>query len=96
MRNNIPFDNIQDEEFQKSFYSFCTFVSLMHDKKMNFATIFLKILENKALRDIFVSIIDEENDFNAIKKYVITEPSITKSKYVTKFLNKFDGLNDSF
>ena len=61
---------------------------------MNFATIFLKILENKALRDIFVSIIDEENDFNAIKKYVITEPSITKSKYVTKFLNKFDGLND--
>tara|TARA_R110000824_G_scaffold101158_2_gene240193 strand:+ start:89 stop:373 length:285 start_codon:yes stop_codon:yes gene_type:complete len=94
MRNNIPFDNIQDEEFQKSFYSFCTFVSLMHDKKMNFATIFLKILENKALRDIFVSIIDEENEFNAIKKYVITEPSITKSKYVTKFLNKFDGLND--
>jgi hypothetical protein len=63
---------------------------------MNFATVFLKVLENKALRDIFVSIIDENNDFNAIKKYIVTEPSITKSKYVTKYLNKFPGLYERF
>jgi hypothetical protein len=52
---------------------------------MNFATVFLKILENKALRDIFISIIEEENEFTAIKKYIQTEPSVTKSKYVTNF-----------
>lgn len=91
---NIPYDNIQTNEFEKSFYSFCTFVALMHDKKMNFATVFLKILENKALRDIFISIIEEENEFTAIKKYIETEPSVTKSKYVTKFLNKFNGFDD--
>ena len=52
MQNKIPYDNIQTDEYQSSFYSFCTFVALLHDKKMNFATVFLKILENKALRDI--------------------------------------------
>ena len=56
----------------------------------------LKILENKAFRDIFISILEEENDFTAIRKFIQTEPSVTKSKYVTKFLNKFDGLNGQF
>jgi pyruvate formate-lyase activating enzyme-like uncharacterized protein len=94
MKHFIPYEGMQEREFNKSFYSFCTFVSLMYDKKMNFATVFLKILENKALRDIFVNIIEEESEFTAIKKYIETEPSVTKSKYVTKFLNKFNGLND--
>jgi len=94
MKNNIPYEDIQTIEFEKSFYSFCTFVSLLHDKKMNFATVFLKILEDKVSRDIFISIIEEENEFTAIKKYIETEPSITKSKYVTKFLNKFNGFDD--
>jgi hypothetical protein len=94
MKHFIPYEGMQEREFNKSFYSFCTFVSLIYDKKMNFATVFLKILENKALRDIFVNIIEEESEFTAIKKYIETEPSVTKSKYVTKFLNKFNGLND--
>lgn len=94
MNHFIPYESIQDEEFSKSFYSYCTFVALMCDKKMNFATVFLKILENKALRDIFISKIEEENEFTAIKKYIEMEPSVTKSKYVTKFLNKFEGFDE--
>ena len=94
MKSNSPYEDIQTQEFEKSFYSFCTFVALLHYKKMNFATVFLKILENKALRDIFISIIEEENEFTAIKKYIKTEPSVTKSKYVTKFLNKVNGFDD--
>ena len=55
---------------------------------MNYPTVFLKILENKRLRDIFVEIIGEDNEYGAICKFIETEPSITKSKYVTKYLNK--------
>ncbi len=47
MKTITPYEDMQREEFEKSFYSFCTFVALVHDKKMNFATVFLKILENK-------------------------------------------------
>ena len=96
MSKTIPYEALLEEEFNKTFYSFCTFVALNCDKKMNFATVFLKILENKAFRDIFISVLEEENEFTAIKKFIQTEPSVTKSKYVTKFLNKFDGLNGQF
>jgi hypothetical protein len=60
---------------------------------MNFATVFLKILENKTIRDIYKQQIDEPNDFEAIRKFIHTEPSVSKSKYVTKYLNKFSGLD---
>ena len=83
-----PAQNIEADEFTHAFLSFCTFVSLLNGKKMNYPTVFLKILENKRLRDIFVEVIGEDNEFGAIYKFIETEPSITKSKYVTKFLNK--------
>jgi len=92
MQEKSPYESLQTDEYNHIFYSFCTYVSLCYDKKMNFATVFLKLLENKGLRDVFISLIDEDNEFNAIKKFIQTEPSISKSKYVTKFLNKFSGL----
>jgi len=83
-----PSQNMEDAEFEHAFYSFCTFVSLLHGKKMNFPTVFLKILENEKIRKMFIDLIGEESDFGAIQKFIETEPSITKSKYVTKYLNK--------
>ena len=83
-----PAQNIETDEYEHAFLSFCTFVSLLNGKKMNFPTVFLKILENRRLRDIFIEIIGEESEFGAISKFIETEPSITKSKYVTKYLNR--------
>ena len=40
-----PAQNIESDEFQHAFLSFCTFVSLLNGKKMNYPTVFLKILE---------------------------------------------------
>ena len=55
---------------------------------MNFPTVFLKILENTNLRHIYMAHINEDSEFVAIKKFIEMEPSITKSKYITKYLNK--------
>ena len=32
--------------------------------------------------------INEDSEFVAIRKFIEAEPSITKSKYITKYLNK--------
>ena len=56
---------------------------------MNYPTVFLKILENKKIREVFMQHIHEESEFVAISKFIETEPSITKSKYITKYLNNF-------
>ena len=95
MNEQLPYIVIQDEEMLHSFYSFCTYVSICSDKKMNFATVFLKILDNKILCDIFINVMEEENAFNAVKKFIQIEPSVTKSKYIAKYLNKvsqYDGI----
>tara|TARA_A100001515_G_scaffold58130_2_gene45911 strand:- start:3182 stop:3466 length:285 start_codon:yes stop_codon:yes gene_type:complete len=91
MSVKTPAQNIESNEFDHAFLTFCTFVSLLHGKKMNYPTVFLKILENKRLREIYMNLINEDNEFGAISKFIETEPSITKSKYITKYLNKQKG-----
>lgn len=85
-----PYNSIENEEFLHSFYSFCTFMTLVSGKKLNYATVFLKLLENESFLNLYKLYINENNTYSALKKFIQTEPSISKSKYITKFLNKFD------
>lgn len=79
---------IEDEELCHAFYSFCTFCYLYYGKKINFATIFTKLLQEEKLRNLYKITISESSDFEALRKFIIFEPSITKSKYITKIINK--------
>ena len=83
-----PYANIETDELSHAFYSFCTFCFLYYGKKINFATIFTKLLQDKKLRILFKISISENSDYEALRKFIIFEPSITKSKYITKIINK--------
>lgn len=85
---NVIGDTIEDHEFIHAFYSFCTFCHLYYGKKINFATIFTKIITNPKIKKLYKIAIDEESDFEALKKFMLLEPSVTKSKYITKIINK--------
>lgn len=86
--NRSPHLVIEDIELIHSFYSFCTFCFLYYGKKINFATIFVKILQDDKLKKLYKLCISEPSDFEALKKFIVFEPSITKSKYITKVINK--------
>ena len=88
MNERSPSISLETAEFEHAFYSFCSLVSILNGKKMNFPTVFLKLLQNKNLRNIYLLMINEENEFVGIKKFIEMEPSIAKSKYITKYLNK--------
>ena len=88
MLDKTPAQNIENIEFEHAFMSFCTLVSLLNGKKMNFPTVFLKILESKRIREIYMEHIGEDSELRAISKFIEMEPSISKSKYITKYLNK--------
>lgn len=89
MLETTPAQNVEQAEFQHCFFCFCTLISLLSGKKMNYPTVFIKLLESERVREIFKLLINEESDFEAITKFIQAEPSIAKSKYVTKYLNKF-------
>jgi hypothetical protein len=88
LQNKSPCLLIEDRELVHSFYSFCTFCFLYYGKKINFATIFTKILQDEKLRKLYKTTISEPSDFEALRKFILFEPSITKSKYITKIINK--------
>lgn len=80
--------SIENEELAHAFYSFCTFCHIIYGKKINFATIFTKILTDEKIKAIYKITISEPSDFEAFRIFIRFEPSITKSKYITKVLNK--------
>jgi len=61
-----PYHSIENEEFLHSFYSFCTFVALINGKKLNYATVFLKLLESESLLNLFKLYILRENNADVI------------------------------
>tara|TARA_R110000824_G_scaffold34014_1_gene108644 strand:+ start:1329 stop:1625 length:297 start_codon:yes stop_codon:yes gene_type:complete len=66
---------------------FCTFCSLLKGKKLSLQNIFILVLQEKKLRDILKELLTIETNFDVVKLFIDFEPSITKSKYITKFLN---------
>ena len=88
LKTIVPGQTLESLEFNHSFYSFCTFCHIYYGKKINFATIFTKIITNPKMKKLYKIVIDEDSDFEALRKFMIIEPSVTKSKYITKIINK--------
>jgi hypothetical protein len=77
----------ENKEKEHIFNSFCSFVSILNNKKMNYASILLMYIQDKKIRDFFKLIHNIDNDMLAIKIFLEYDPSLYKSKYVMKFVN---------
>tara|TARA_R110002110_G_scaffold560_1_gene2166 strand:+ start:261 stop:560 length:300 start_codon:yes stop_codon:yes gene_type:complete len=75
------------EETEHLLLCFCTFCSLLKGKKLSLQNIFILVLQEKKLRNILKDLLTIETNFDVVKLFIDFEPSITKSKYITKFLN---------
>lgn len=76
-----------EEEFKCAFRKFCSFMCIIHNKKMNYASILILILKNEKIRQFYKKLCDLETDFEAVKQFLEIEPLLHKSKYIKKFLN---------
>lgn len=81
-----------NHEFEESetcaqFMTYCTLVSLLSDKKINTANVFLNFLKNKHIRLILKTKMDIDSDFEAVNLFLKFDPALYKSKYVMKYLN---------
>jgi len=74
-------------EHDHLFLAFCSFVTLINAKKLNLANVFLLILQNKDIRDLFKLYCDVNSDFAAVQMFLSFDPNLHKSKYIMKYLN---------
>jgi hypothetical protein len=87
MKRMLEDGTLTDYEQDHLFLAFCSFVTLIHAKKLNLANVFLMVLQNKALRDLFKLYCDANSDFAVVQAFLSFDPSLHKSKYVMKYLN---------
>jgi len=87
MKRILEEGTLIDYERDHLFLAFCSFVTLIHAKKLNLANVFLLVLQNKPLRDLFKHYCDANSDFAAVQAFLSFDPSLHKSKYVMKYLN---------
>jgi hypothetical protein len=87
MKRILEEGTLIDYEQDHLFLAFCSFVTLTHSKKLNLANVFLMVLQNKSLRDLFKYYCDATSDFAVVQTFLSFDPSLHKSKYVMKYLN---------
>lgn len=87
MKGYDPSEQLNDFEQNHLFLSFCSLITLLHTKKLNLANVFILLLKNKEIRDLFKMHCELKNDFVAVKFFLQFDSGLYKSKYIMKFLN---------
>jgi hypothetical protein len=82
-----PTFNIVDNEQKHAFLSFCSFVCIAYNKKLNFANIFIHILKDESLRKLYMKLCGFDSEFETIKSFLEYGSPLYKSKYIKKFLS---------
>lgn len=83
----IPTTKIEDSETKNLFIIFCSLVSILYNKKINLANIFLLLLKEKKALELYMRMCEFDTKFEGLKYFLEYDSSIHKSKYIKKYLN---------
>jgi len=82
-----PSHNLIEEESNHIFLSFCTFVMNLKGKKLSVQNVFVQTLQDEKLKNVMKTMMSLDSDYELVKVFLDFDPSVAKSKYVTKFIN---------
>jgi hypothetical protein len=87
-----PSQSIIDNESNHILLCFCTLCTLLKGKKLSFQNVFVLVLQDEELRDLLKELIGVDSNYEVIKLFLNYDPTISKSKYITKYLNSKNKL----
>jgi len=82
-----PVDRIEEAELKTAFVKFCSLINVISNRKINLANIFLLLLKEKKVLELYMNMCEFDTEFAALKYFLEYDSSIHKSKYVKKYLN---------
>ena len=88
---NLDRSNFDENSSEGNFLKFCSFICILYGKKMNIANIFLLVLKNNTYRDLLKKALDVDTDLQIFRYFIRYDASLSKSKYISKFLNSREG-----
>ena len=85
--NPPPYNNLIEREQLHLFMCYCTFIMNLQGKKMSVQNVFVYTLQNEKVKTLLKDILSIDTDYEVVKMFLEFDPSLVKSKYVTKYLN---------
>lgn len=82
-----PSQDIIDRESEHILLSFCTFCTLLKGKKLSLQNVFILVLQDEKLKKVLGELLGVDSTYEIVKIFLEHDPTITKSKYITKYLN---------
>ena len=83
-----PSQNIIEKESEHILLCFCTYCTLLKGKKLSFQNVFILVLQDETLRNILKDLLGMESNYEVVKLFLSHDPTITSSKYVTRFTSQ--------
>jgi hypothetical protein len=83
-----PVHQVSTEELDRAYLILCSYVCILHNKKMNLPNIFLLLLKDPRVMTVFKHLSDLETDYDCLKYFLVRDPSLHKSKYIKKYINE--------
>ena len=81
------------KENNHNFLCFCSLVCIINGKKLNLPNIFLLVLKNETYKNLLKYLLTIDNDYDLFKFFIDFDSTISKSKYISKYLNSNQGLS---
>jgi len=82
-----PSSNLISEELDHIFLSFCTFVMNLKGKKLSVQNVFVQTLQDEKLKNVAKTMLSLDSDYELVKVFLDFDPSVSRSKFVTKWIN---------
>ena len=79
-------------ENDHNFLCFCSLMCILNGKKLNLPNIFLLVLKNEAYKSLLKYMLTIDNDYDLFKFFIDYDSKISKSKYISKYLNSVQGV----
>jgi len=83
--------NSEKIENRHNFLCFCSMMCMINGKKLNLPNIFLLILKNETYKSLLKYLLTIDNDYDLFKFFIDYDSTISKSKYISKYLNSTQG-----
>ena len=81
-----PSSAIIEDEQNHLFLCYCSFVNHLKGKKLSIQNVFVTTLQEEKLKTILKTILSLDSDQELVKVFLDQDSSLSKSKYVTKFI----------
>ena len=86
--NVNPYKAILEEELNLSLLKLGSFLSITHNKRLNFINVFLLLLKDKQSKELTQRVCETDSLYNIVKFYLESNPSLCKSKIIKAHFEK--------